>query len=228
VPGSDPLWPVPGSWFGTLSQEHRRALIEAGRGVSVSGGEAVYRQGDLPNGLWGVVTGEVRLLGYPTPGSELLALTVQPGGWFGEVSMIDGGPRPHDAVAHGPARLHHVSPAALSQLAARVPLIYHDVARLACQHQRAALDYISRALTLSTEARLAQLLLGLTRAEAGELALRQEDVAAMLGVSRQTLSRHLGVLATAGCIARSYARITVMDRASLSRRANASESGGAA
>jgi CRP/FNR family cyclic AMP-dependent transcriptional regulator len=202
-------------WFSSLPPDRRAALIDHARLRSVAAGASIYGIGDAPNGLWAVLAGEVRLTGHPVAGHQFLALIVRPGTWFGEVSTLDGGPRPHDAVAFGPARMLHVSMPVFHRLAEAVPALYHDLGRLVCQHQRAALDFIAQAVSLPLGARLAKLLLDRTRADEPVLRLRQEDVAAMLSVSRQTLNRQLARLVAAGVVRLAYARIEVVDRAGL-------------
>jgi CRP-like cAMP-binding protein len=202
-------------WFGSLTPERRDALIAEARVRTVPAGGLIYGIGDAPNGLWAVIEGQVRLKGYPAAGAEFLALILRPGTWFGEVSTLDGGPRPHDAAAFGAARVLHVPMAAFQRAAARLPVLYHDVGRLVCQHQRIALDFIAEALSLPVPARLAKLLLGRLDDADGTFHVRQEEVAVMLGVSRQTANRHLRSLAQQGAIRLAYARIAVVDRAVL-------------
>jgi CRP/FNR family cyclic AMP-dependent transcriptional regulator len=205
------------SWFASLPRAHRDALCMAGNVVRHDDGAAIYWSGDPPNGMWAVLAGEVRLKGHLTPGNEWLALTLSPGGWFGEVSTIDGGPRPHDAVAYGPTTLYHVSDKDFARLTTRFPLIFRDVARLVCRHERMAIDYITQAFALSKRARLARLLLTLTGDGKQHLTLRQEDLAAMLGVSRQTLNGHLAALTNARSIERYYGGVSIIDRHVLRR-----------
>jgi CRP-like cAMP-binding protein len=111
--------------------------------------------------------------------------------------------------------------AAFARAAERMPALYHDVGRLVCQHQRIALEFIAETLSLPVAARLAKLLLGRLDDADGVLHVRQEEVAVMLGVSRQTLNRHLRALAAQGAIRLAYARIAIVDRAVLRRLARA-------
>lgn len=205
-------------WFGSLPPARRDALLAEARPRSLAAGATIYAAGDPPNGLWAVTAGEVRLTGHPVAGHEVLALILRPGTWFGEVSTLDGGPRPHDATAFGPARVLTIPMAAFHRIAGEVPALYHDLGRLVCQHQRVALDFIAQTLALPLAARLARLLADRAHPQDG-LRIRQEDVAAMLNVSRQTLNRHLARLAAAGVVRRSYGRIEVLDRTRLSRLA---------
>ena len=65
---------------------------------------------------------------------------------------------------------------------------------------------------------LVQELRGLARAAGGDgIALRQEDIAAMIGVSRQTLNKALKAMEREGVIALEYARIRVVDAEGLRR-----------
>jgi len=60
-------------------------------------GQPIVRQGQIGNGLYIVVSGEVRIVA----GSEELA-RVGPGDFFGELSVIDQQPRNATAYAEGP------------------------------------------------------------------------------------------------------------------------------
>lgn len=204
------------AWFGGLPAAHRTLLLSAGRTVSLAEGALVYATGDAPNGLWAVLSGEVRLKSYPAPGLEVLALNLAPGEWFGELSIIDGEPRPQDAIAHGPTRLYHIPISALARLTAETPLLFRDLGRLACRHERMALDFISQ-LLFQPRQRVARLLLARTSPEGPELRLRQEDMAGMLVLSRQTLNRHLKEFAVLGAIALSYGSLRILSRVGLER-----------
>ncbi len=208
-------------WFGTLPVERRDRLLGHARIRSVDHGATVYTIGDQPNGLWAVLSGQMRLRGQAASGQAFVALIVTPGTWFGEVSTIDGGPRPHDAVAFGATRAVQVPAAAIDRLAEAMPVFHRDFARLLCRHQRMALDHIAGAVSVPLSTRLARILAGRSAAADGALQLRQEDVATMLGVSRQTLNRHLRVLAGRGIVRLGYARIDVIDAAALHALADA-------
>lgn len=56
-------------------------------------GEIVFREGDAPDGLYVILTGEVRIYKRNDAGSEVDLLTAGAGDYFGELALIDGGPR---------------------------------------------------------------------------------------------------------------------------------------
>ncbi|MBU1374471.1 MAG: Crp/Fnr family transcriptional regulator [Alphaproteobacteria bacterium] len=199
-------------WFSGLDPTRRAALLARARASRAPVGSRVYGIGDPPDGLWSVDEGEVRLMSYPALGMESVSLILGPGAWFGELSVIDGGPRPHDAVVAKPARLLHVPLAAIEQAAQQYPLLYRDLGTLICVRQRSALSFMGHSIAQPISVRLARTLAGAARASGGpELQVRQEDLAAMIGVSRQTVNRELKVLARAGAVALAYGRITILD-----------------
>ncbi len=202
-------------WFGAVPPAHRALLLDQASVRTVAAGGRLYGVGDPSDGLWAVLDGQVRLIGYPAVGAELVVLIMGPGTWFGELSTLDAGPRPHDAIAFGPARVLHIGIDAFRRLADDTPALWRDIALLACAHQRASLAFMMNTLSQPIPVRLARTLAGLTRA--GSVRIRQADVAAMIGVSRQTLNKTLKAMERDGIVALDYARISVLDTDRLRR-----------
>lgn len=208
--------PLTDPWFSALADERRQALLERARSSHAPAGTRVYGIGDPPDGLWAVVEGQVRLFSYPAVGVEAVSMILGPGAWFGELSVIDGGPRPHDAIAVRPARLLHVPLAAFEQLAELHPLLYRDLGMLIGARQRSAIAFMGHSIAQPISVRLARTLAGAARASGGaEVAMRQEDLAAMIGVSRQTINKELRRLERAGVVTLAYGRIQIHDPARL-------------
>ncbi|MDR3508770.1 MAG: Crp/Fnr family transcriptional regulator [Caulobacteraceae bacterium] len=203
-------------WFGALPQERRAALLDCARPRAVAPGTRVYGLGDPPNGLWVVLEGQVRLVGYPAVGMESVARILGAGTWFGELSTLDGGPRPHDAIAFGPARLLHIPLAAFEQLAERQPAFWRDIGLLVCAHQRRSISFMAQSIAQPVAARLARILGAAARsAEGRAVRIRQEDLAAMIGVSRQTTNKTLRQFQREGLVALDYGQISILDPAGL-------------
>ena len=70
------------AWFGQIAPERQAKLLAAGRVRLLRNRQRVYRLGDPPNGLYGVISGEIRLIGYPVAGRELLLRRLKPGSWL--------------------------------------------------------------------------------------------------------------------------------------------------
>lgn len=203
-------------WLSTVPPDRRQALLARATLHAVSAGARVYNWGDPPDGLWVVIEGQLRLVSYPAVGVESVAMIMGPGAWFGELSTLDGGPRPHDAIAFSAAKLGHISPAAFEEASSRHPALWKDIARLLCARQRSALTFVAGSIAQPIEARLARALVATADAtDSSALRIRQEDLAAMIGVSRQTIHRVLKRLQAVGLIARDYGQIRILDAARL-------------
>lgn len=198
-------------WFGQIPSQRGALLLSEAQVRVVASDTLLYGAGDPSNGLWAVLDGQVQLKGYPAAGLELLLPILSPGTWFGETSTLDGLPRPTDAIVLESARVVHLPMAGVARAAAAAPELYRDLGVLACQHQRVALGFIAQTVAHPVRVRLALLLAGQLQDGRAVLKMRQEDLAMLVGVSRQTLNRHLNALARDGIINLAYAEITVRD-----------------
>ena len=189
-------------------------------------GECVYAQGQEGDGLFGVVQGRIRLSNSSREGKELLVMLVEPGDWIGEVSLLDGLPRSLDAYAMGECAALFLPRARFDALLKAKPELYQYFIPMLCRKLRLALSYVEGVALFPLPARLAQRLLelvafyGVSDDKPGTLIdvhLPQEDIAKMLGVSRQAISRELKRCESEGIIQLAYGQLRVMDEAALQR-----------
>jgi CRP/FNR family cyclic AMP-dependent transcriptional regulator len=189
-------------------------------------GECVYAQGQEGDGLFGVVQGRIRLSNSSREGKELLVMLVEPGDWIGEVSLLDGLPRSLDAYAMGECAVLFLPRARFDALLKAKPELYQYFIPMLCRKLRLALSYVEGVALFPLPARLAQRLLelvafyGVSDDKPGTLIdvrLPQEDIAKMLGVSRQAISRELKRFESEGIIQLAYGQLRVMDEAALQR-----------
>lgn len=222
--------PAGDPWLDQLDPDLRRRLISLLRFRDLRAGQAVFRTGDPPDGLYGLMRGQVRLVLHYPSGQTHLNHVAEQGDWFGEISTLDGRPRLNDAICARPTRLAHLPQAAAEQLMASEPGFVRAVARLAARHHRAAVAFAGRAITLPVSAQVAYALLSLVRKARRQgaepiLAVRQEDVASMVGASRQTVAAQLRRLSDQGVIALGYRAITVRDSEALEAAARSGRPG---
>ena len=198
-------------WFSRVPHERRRLLLEEATVRSLAAGARIGDAGDPPGGLWAVLEGRVQLKGYPAVGLDLPLPVLGPGTWFGETSTLDGLPRQTDATAVEPSRVLHVSEAAVARAAAAAPGLYRDLGALASLRQRMALAFYALSAAHPVGVRLALILAGLSQDGRAAVRMRQEDLARLVGVSRQTLNRRLRALERGGIVQLAYAEITILD-----------------
>ena len=211
-------------WLLTFPPDLRRRLLALIRVRDLDDGRVIFRADDPPDGLYGVLRGRVRLMMRFPHGQQLLNHVAEAGDWFGEISTLDGRPRLNDAICAAPTRIAHLPQADADRVMQDDPAFVRAMARLASRRHRAAMAFAARALTQPLNAQIAYALLSLARKQEGreyDLDLRQEDVASIVGSSRQTVAIHLRRLSARGLIALGYRSIRILDRPALQAEAGA-------
>lgn len=209
-----------GQWFSALPAALQEALLQAAQVQRLDAGQALFRRGDRPSGLYAVVEGAMRIGAVSASGKEALLTLVEPPYWFGEISLFDGQPRTHDAFAEGPCTLLQVPQASLLALLERQPQYWRDFALLMSQKLRLAFIALEEMSLLPAAPRLARRLL-LMAENYGEgeprhlLQLPQEQLALMLAISRQTTNQILQELQAQGIVRLTYGEIEILDLAGL-------------
>ena len=206
-------------WFGALPLRERRAMLGAAELLRLRPGEMLFRQGDrVPPGkgaFYGLVAGSFKISSLREDGKEAILAVLEAGNWFGEISLIDLQPRTHDATAVGEAEVLALPRAAFDELMRRHSFS-QAICRMLAARTRSLYGMVEDATLRSTRARVARRLLLLARGDATQAAdtravvpVSQEALAMMLGITRQTLSKELKVLAAHGAITLGYGRIDI-------------------
>ena len=204
-------------WFTSMPRAQREALVGAAELIHLRRGAMVFRQGDpvhaAGGGFYGLAAGTIKISSLRQDGREAILAVLEPGNWFGEITLIDGSPRTHDATALESLDLLVVPPEAFAQQMRDV-VFANAIAAMLAARVRMLYGLTEDATLRSLRARVAHRLLVLARGDATQsvqlrrtLMLPQEALAMMLGVTRQTLSKELNALAGEGVLALGYGRI---------------------
>lgn len=211
-------------WFAGLSERHRLALLAVGESLNLRTGEMLYRQGDPPGGFFGVLRGSFKVSTLREDGKEGILAVMEAGNWFGETSLLDHLPRPHDVTAREETEVLVVPQTAFDGLM-RSPAFARAISILLATRVRLLYGLVEDAMLRSISTRVARRLLALTRGDAtvsrdlrSTLLVSQDALAMMLGVTRQTLSKELKLLARDGVLVVGYRRIDILSLAGLAAR----------
>ena len=206
-----------GHWFSHLPVQLQDSLLAAARLRQLTAGQYLFRRGDPPCGVYAVLEGAVRVSAVNAQGKEAVLSLVETPYWFGEICLFDGLPRTHDALAVGPCTLLQVPQPAMLEILDRSPAYWRDLALLMSHKLRLSLINIEQMSLMPAATRIAHRLLMIAEGY-GEiehsrrvLQLPQEDLAAMLSLSRQTTNSLLKALELQGIIGLSYGAIEVLD-----------------
>ncbi len=115
--------------FQLLDPDERELLAQHLDEVTYETGDKIFSKGDPGDAIFVVNHGEVLLSFEDSTGERVVLETAQPGDFFGELSLLDGGPRSSDAIAIA------------DTLALRVDR--HDLEMLFQHHPDAALDFLT-------------------------------------------------------------------------------------
>lgn len=208
-------------WFAALLPADQQALLEQSELLRLRPGEMLFRQGDAPGGFYGLLGGSLKISSLREDGREAILVLLEPGNWIGEISLMDGSPRTHDATAVGAAEVLVLPQPAFAALMAGAPFA-QAIARLLAVRVRSMYSVVEDSTLRSTRTRVARRLLLLARGDATmarvarpSVPVSQEALAMMLGITRQTLSKELKVLAALGAVAMRYRRIDIVSVAQL-------------
>jgi CRP-like cAMP-binding protein len=209
-----------GSWFSKLSPALRQAILSRASVRRLDDGALVGARGQSPEAWCGVARGAVRISSVSLSGKQITLTYAEPGTWFGDISLFDGLPHTHDANAHGATTLLVVRKQDFRDLLAQHVELYDALLRLNCRRLRLMFDVVEDLNTRPLAARLAKQILLLARSygiEQGEeirigLALAQEDLAQMLGASRQRVNQELKSFERDGAVRIEPTRLVVLSK----------------
>lgn len=214
-------------WFAGVPAADRNALLATAERVTVAAGAMLFRRGDpvlAPHGaFYGLAEGHMKFSTLQADGRESILAVLEPGQWFGEVSLIDGSPRTHDATALTACKLLAVPMATFAERMQGAGFA-NAMAALLASRVRNLYGLMEDTTPRGLRARVARRLLALSHADLDRktearrtVAMPQDVLAMMLGVSRQTLSKELKALAALGAIKPGYGRIEIVSAGVLER-----------
>jgi CRP/FNR family transcriptional regulator, cyclic AMP receptor protein len=215
------------AWFMGMPEAARAALWPLLVTRRLDAGQGLFRRGDASSGWFGVVEGALEVSGSTADGKRVALALLEPGNWVGEVSALDGRERTHDVVAHGPTLVAWLPQPAFEQWMQQHPAVAQQFIAQLCARLRTSYAFIEELQTLPKPALIARRLLLLASSfgepEQGSTQLKvrlsQEDIATLLGLSRQRVNQELQRLARLGIAEASYGDVRIHDLEALRREA---------
>lgn len=195
------------------SLELREQLAASSYPKRLARGQVLFVAGEPCDALYVVRSGRLKVSVTSPHGDELVLAVVGPGESIGEVGIIDGGDRSAGAEAMDDTELVCVPRDSVVTLLRASPEAALAVAQELATTLRRLTDSAADLVFLDLPRRLAKLLV----AEAAVEGMAQSQVAARLGVGRQSLNRALSRFADRGWVEVQRAGVVVVDAAALRR-----------
>ncbi|WP_433205971.1 Crp/Fnr family transcriptional regulator [Dactylosporangium sp. CS-047395] len=219
--------PLDSTLFSTLDPDAADDLAAEFETVDAARRTVLFREAEAGDSLYVLLSGKVKLSRRSSDGREGLLALVGPGEPFGEVELLDGGPRTTTATVVADARLARLSKTALYRWMARHPGVAEQLLRIVARRIRGNRATVHDRLFSDVPGRVAGQLIQLANqfgvAEDGATRvvhdLTQTELAQFVGASRESVNKVLANYASRGWVRLENKCIVILDGAPLARRA---------
>jgi CRP/FNR family transcriptional regulator, cyclic AMP receptor protein len=216
------------SLFSGLDDGARRALTPEFIPRTYRKGDLVFSQGDQGESLFIVAEGLVKLSLVSLEGAEMVLATIRPPSVFGELALLDGGPRTASARALQATTLLALTRPSFIRVLLDNPRLADALHRSLGAIIRRTLQQASDLVFLDLPGRVAKLLLALAGEQGQEveggirldLDVTQTTLAGMVGGSRPSVNQCLRSFQERGLLELSGREILIRDLEGLRRRAD--------
>lgn len=189
----------------TLELMARSAQLE-----SHAGGTQVGWRGRIVTHFMVVVRGTL-LVGFDLPdGRRHVTNLVGPGQFQSLIPLIDERPQIHDTHCRDDAVILRIPRDTFVAALQGDPGLSWEMLRLLCVRSRRLYESLGESHTLALAPRLARILRGLFAEHGQQLSIDQEELADILGATRQSINRELKVLEKTGAIALGRGKISLI------------------
>jgi CRP-like cAMP-binding protein len=213
--------------FQGVAPEAAEALASSLSYTDHARGDTVFEEGEQGDTLYIVLTGKVKVGRKAADGRENMLSVMGPSDMFGELSLFDPGPRTATATVVTDARLASLAHTSLRPWITDRPEIAEQLLRVLARRLRRTNDALADLIFTDVPGRVAKALLGLAERFGTDEAdgvrvhhdLTQEELAQLVGASRETVNKALADFASRGWMRVDSRAVTILDRERLARRA---------
>jgi len=208
-------------FFIDASPDVLRALAAAGNERHLIRGDVLFHEGDTADSLYLVLRGRLAIaIANPIDNRETVVSLMEPGDLFGEMAMLDDGLRSAMARALESSAVLAIPFEPVVAAFRDDPSLLWGVTRLLAQRLRAMDEALADSVFLDVTGRTAKRLLELSEgADEFVLPVTQEELAGMVGASRERVNKAIASFIRLGWIDQHERRYTILKRESLLIRA---------
>jgi CRP/FNR family cyclic AMP-dependent transcriptional regulator len=190
--------------FASFPEDQLRMLTSVVTRKSLPRSSTVMASGDATDSLYIVLSGRLKVMMSDAEGKEVILSILGPGEFFGEMGLIDDAPRSASVVSIEPCELLSIAKRDFKKCLAENFEMAQAVMRGLVRRLRDADRKIGSLALLDVYGRVARLLLDMAETVDGEKIvtkrLPKQDIAKMIGASREMVSRVMKDLQMGGYI----------------------------
>ena len=212
--------------FTALDDASAATLRESMTQVKVSKGQTLFKEGDAGDRLFVVVEGKLKLGTSSGDGRENLLSILGPGDMFGELSLFDPGPRTATATAVTDARVLALANDQVIGWVTAHPQVSLQLFKRLARRLLLTNEVLADLVFADVPGRVAKAIMDLgerfgTKKDDGlhvNHELTQEELAQLVGASRETVNKALADFAGRGWVRLEPRAVVVLDHERLSKR----------
>jgi CRP/FNR family transcriptional regulator, cyclic AMP receptor protein len=212
--------------FTALDNAAAATLRESMTQVKVSKGQTLFKEGDAGDRLFVVVEGKLKLGTSSGDGRENLLSILGPGDMFGELSLFDPGPRTATATAVTDSRVLALANDQVIGWVTAHPQVSLQLLKRLARRLRRTNEVLADLVFADVPGRVAKAIMDLgerfgTKKDDGlhvNHELTQEELAQLVGASRETVNKALADFAGRGWVRLEPRAVVVLDYERLSKR----------
>jgi CRP/FNR family cyclic AMP-dependent transcriptional regulator len=213
--------------FAALDDETADSLIASMTPQHMERGDVLFREGDSGDRLYVIGEGKIKLGRSSPDGRENLLAILGPGEMFGELSLFDPGARTATATAVAETQIVGLTNEQLKTFLAERPGVAATLLAALARRLRRTNESLADLVFTDVPGRVAKALLDLAErfgrpVDGGVMVshdLTQEELAQLVGASRETVNKALADFATRGWLKLEARAVLVQDMERLQRRA---------
>lgn len=212
--------------FNGLSNEEIDALAAVVKRRTFRAGEVIFHQDDPGQVLYVIKEGKVKICRSSPDGQEIALVVFSKGECFGELALLDNLPRSADAITLEKVECYSLQRSDFHRAIMKNPQIAIRVMEVLCERLRNTDQQVEDLIFLDVYGRVAKKLLDLAEShgiKVGDglridLRLTQQEIASMVGASRESVNKVLGYFTEKDYISTDKHRITLKSVADLKKR----------
>lgn len=206
--------------FDQLDETELARLVEVAERRQLRRGDTLFVEDDPSTELYVVVRGRIAIAKKSIDGRESMMALMEADDLFGEMAFFDGQGRSAEARALEPSEVVVIPYSALRDVYQDRPELLWSVTAMLVRRLRLIDDALADSVFLDVTGRTAKRLLELAGdADEFSLPITQEELAGMVGASRERVNKAIASFIRLGWIEQHERRYRITDREQLSRRA---------
>jgi CRP-like cAMP-binding protein len=205
--------------FAELTEDELAAIADAAEQREVRRGDVIFAEGDEPTELFVVASGRIAIANKSVDGRESVVALMERGDVFGEMGLFEGLGRSAEARALEQSEVVAIGFEPLQAIYEARPTLLWGVVALLAGRIRSMDGALADSVFLDVTGRTAKRLLELAGdADEFVLPVTQEELAAMVGASRERVNKAISAFVRLGWIEQSERRYRITNRDQLSLR----------